>query len=464
VQACIKVGEKVRFVSVSPYFVVSHGNPNTADIVVSALDSMEPSSLGDDDASGGEGSALERAIHVTLCGECRISEAGYDRINVARASDILPPELLSGPYHKVREEVSFRGPQYFFRVDSDFGPFQAQGVPRLRRLVREIYAIHALREVANSESFRRALKDSALSPFVGLKDLLVNPVDTVSGVPTGIATFVKGSEAGFGKGRSNYEDDYVKALVTVSKYKRRFADELRIDVYTSNPEVQKELNRLGWAAALGNWTPGVLLLPVSGPGNTLYSAFGWVETFNRIITEKAPDVLRAQNKKILKEMDIPKELIDRFLSHPFYSPRNHTVITENLRVMKDAKGRDRVIERALEAKSEIDAFTCQQFVEILAGYHQSESPVTLIDLHKGIPVGYAKNGSLVLGFPVDLGRWTRFSEYLFDDFGSPENTSRDVALPELWITGRLTPRTGRELRNRGIKMTENADAKLGSMD
>jgi hypothetical protein len=132
--------------------------------------------------------------------------------------------------------------------------------------------------------------------------------------------------------------------------------------------------------------------------------------------------------------------------------------------MEGAKGRERVIELALRAKSEIDAFTCQQFVEILAGYHRNESPIALIDLHKGIPVGYAKNGSLVLGFPVDLGRWTRFAEYLFNDYGEPSTTSRAVDLPELWITGSLSPRTERELSRRGIKVTENAHEKLGLMD
>ena len=100
--------------------------------------------------------------------------------------------------------------------------------------------------------------------------------------------------------RSEYEDRYLEALVTVSKYKRRYAAELGIDVYTSNPLVQEELNRLGWAGAIANWIPSVLLIPASGPGKALYKVFDWTETLNRLITEAAPDALRSRNNKKLK--------------------------------------------------------------------------------------------------------------------------------------------------------------------
>ncbi len=250
----------------------------------------------------------------------------------------------------------------------------------------------------------------------------------------------------------------------MSKYKRRYATELGIDVYTSTPEVQIELNRLGWAAAIANWTPSVLLLPVSGPGKALYTVFDWTITLNRVITETAPDLLRYRNNKKLEAMGVSRELRDRFLGHNYYSPSNHTVITEYLASMKDAKGQARVIEQALQANSEIDAFTYQQIVEILAGYNRSVSPIIDLWVHKGIPVGYGKNGSLVMGVPVDLGRWTAFSEYLVEDFGKKQPGSEEIKKPELWIFGALTQRAQREFVKLGISVTEHADTKVGMMD
>ena len=140
------------------------------------------------------------------------------------------------------------------------------------------------------------------------------------------------------------------------------------------------------------------------------------------------------------------------------------MITEYLASIKDARGQARVIEQVLQANSEIDAFTYQQIVEILAGYNRSVSPIIELRVHKGIPVGYGKNGSLVMGVPVDLGRWTAFSEYLVEDFGKKPFRPGVIKKRELWILGELTPRARRELGKLGITVTENADSKVGLMD
>jgi uncharacterized lipoprotein YbaY len=464
VQACIRSDDQVRFASTKAYPVITKGHTDKVTVTLEPVETLPAQTTDSGLISGSADTPLQQNIHVTLVGKCRIIDSRYERVTQARASEILPPELLSGPYHKVSEDVSIRGPQYFFEIDSDFGQFQAQGRARLRRLVREINAIAVLKEVTKTKSFKDSFSESALEPVVALKDLVLNPVDTASGIPKGLWTFVSSSKESLGGDRSQYEDRYLEAIITVSKYKRRYAAELGIDVYTSTPEVQKELNRLGWAGAIANWTPTVLLMPVSGPGKTLYLVFDWTKTLNRIITEAAPDILRYRNNKNLETMGISGELRDRFLDHSYYSPRNKTVITEYLLSMKDAEGKARLIEQALKANSEIDAFTYQQIVDVLAGYNRSVSPIIELRVHKGIPVGYAKNGSLVMGFPVDLGRWTAFTEHLFVDFGKNRPGSEEIKKPELWVLGELTPRARRQLAILGIAVTEHADAKVGMMD
>ena len=467
-QACIRFEDQLRFASSKSYPVITRGSSGSVEVIVEPVESLQARATDFGSASipgsGTTGSALQKGIHVTLLGECGILADRYDRFSSVRASEVLSSELLASSHHKVRETVSILGPEYFFVIDSDYGEFQAQGMARLRRLVREINAIAVMKEITSSQSFKDAFIESALEPVDALKELAIHPVDTVSGIPQGLWAFVMASEAGVTKGRSQYEDTYLQALITVSKYKRRFAADLKIDVYTSNPEVQKELNRLSWVAAIANWTPSAILLPVSGPGKALYSAFGWTDTLNDVLTEKAPDQLRYRNDKKLKTMDVSTGLRNRFLSHKYYSPRNHTVITDWLESMKDAEGKTKVIEQAVQADSEIDAFTYQQIVEILAGYNRRVSPIIEWRIHKGIPVGYAKNGSLVMGVPVDLGRWTAFSEYLVEDFGKKPFRPGVIKKRELWILGELTPRARRELGKLGITVTENADSKVGMMD
>jgi len=172
-------------------------------------------------SSPAAGSALDKSIRSTSSGERGAIADRYDRLTRVKASDILPPALLAGPHHKVHEEVSLRGPEYFFVVESDFGEFQAQGMARLRRLVREINAIAAMKKVTKTKSFEDAFEESAMDPVYALRDLAFHPVDTVSGIPKGLWSFVTSTEETVTKDRSRYEDTYAQALFTVSKYKRR---------------------------------------------------------------------------------------------------------------------------------------------------------------------------------------------------------------------------------------------------
>ncbi len=92
------------------------------------------------------------------------------------------------------------------------------------------------------------------------------------------------------------------------------------------------------------------------------------------------------------------------------------------------------------------------------------SPIIELRIHKGIPVGYAKNGSLVMGFPVDFSRWTAFTEYLFEDFGKKQIGSEEIKKPELWVLGEFSPLARNELGKLSLSVTENVDAKVGMMD
>src|SRR6266436_8765874 len=78
--------------------------------------------------------ALSSAGQTTEPFEVRRAEAVFEELPVLKASEILRPEILAGPHHKVREPV----PTYFganqFTIDSDFGVFEAKGNEMRRSL------------------------------------------------------------------------------------------------------------------------------------------------------------------------------------------------------------------------------------------------------------------------------------------------------------------------------------------
>ena len=96
--------------------------------------------------------------------EVRRAEAVFEELPVLNASEILRPEFLSSPHHKVREPV----PTYFganqFTIDSDFGVFEANGNEMLVTRIKEINAIARLKEVSRTDEFKNALTKAAKSP------------------------------------------------------------------------------------------------------------------------------------------------------------------------------------------------------------------------------------------------------------------------------------------------------------
>jgi len=293
---------------------------------------------------------------------------------------------------------------------------------------------------------------------------VAHPVETLSAVPEGLATFVASSVIAVKADRTEYEDRYLEAALVVSRYKRKYATQLGIDVYTTNPVIQKEMNRLGWAAALGDWTPSLVTLPFSAPIITVYKTSSFSQSLINLLSEETPGTLWNQNNELLKEMGLREGLRESFLNHLAYSPRHKTVIVRSLASMEKTRNRHRVIELALSARTENDALSYQQIVEILAGYHRTKSPIEEIVVYRGLPLGYAKNGTLVFGFPLDYGRWVPFSDYLLRGFVNTQVESHPVRAREVWITGTLSPKAKKEITALNITVKEEVDQKIGMID
>ncbi|PYJ78028.1 MAG: hypothetical protein DME77_01495, partial [Verrucomicrobia bacterium] len=109
------------------------------------------------------GLAFSGAAQTTQPFEVRRAEAVFEELPVLNASEILRPEFLAGPHHKVREPV----PTYFganqFTIDSDFGVFEANGNEMLVRRINEINAIAQLKDVSRTDQYKDAVVAAAKS-------------------------------------------------------------------------------------------------------------------------------------------------------------------------------------------------------------------------------------------------------------------------------------------------------------
>ena len=381
-----------------------------------------------------------------------------------RASEILSPAMVKGPYHEVDETVVTYGFLYHYSVKSTYGSFEVTGDAALRKLLREIGAIHALKQISTADAIGKSVVHAAKAPFEMAGKLIKNPVDTISAIPSGVFQVFENIGKGISEERDPSEDARIKQILFVSSWKRDFADKVGVDVYSSNKVLQKELNRVGWAAALTGLAVGM----VSGQADAVVVTVGRTMRFsNQIgnaIKEEPPARLRLINEEKLAAMKVPEAVSAAFLDHPSFTPRHDTIIVEALRQMPSARGRGGFLQAAMIAADEASANFYQQMAETLRAYGEKVSPITEIRNASGFILATAKNGRVVVPFALDHGIWSRRGDratrFMIDQ-------SRSYGWKggiDLLVTGTLSAMAKQQLTSRGFTVQENVDETLGLID
>jgi len=177
-----------------------------------------------------------------------LAQQGYEAPPVLSASKILPPELLSGPNHRVQERVTNDGYLNTYQIDSKFGTFTAVSTAVLRKRIGEINAMVVMEKVQGSKEYLDSIKEGGLDAMSSALSLMTKPVQTVSGAVQGLgAAFSRVGEGLFGSKRSQSEESKVKDLIGFSTTKRQYAFQFDVDVYSENQKLQDMLNRISWA-------------------------------------------------------------------------------------------------------------------------------------------------------------------------------------------------------------------------
>lgn len=380
------------------------------------------------------------------------------------ASKILPPNKLSGPHYRIQELVVSYGYLHDWTVKSDFGTFHVTGDGALRKLLKEIRAIAALRKIKTSDAVVESLANAAKSPFVLGKKLITDPVDTITGIPKGIFSIFENVTESVTMEHDPSEDARIKQVLFVSSWKRDFAFEQGVDVYSSNTVLQEELNSVGWAAAVAGLTTTALAGASSVKAITVMKNLRTLNQLNNAIKENPPPRLRLINEEKLTEMGVSKDLTKKFLDHPNFTPRHDTVITFNLESLRGAKGRDKFLEFALLARDEPGANYFQQISETMRGYHDSVSPLIDIAIVGGMVVAQTHAGNVLVPFPLDHGVWSEKASRIIGNVKQYYQSRGFRGEFDMWLTGTVSPLALSNLERLGFKVTENIDERIGFID
>lgn len=388
------------------------------------------------------------------------SANSFEELPELKASEIFQGDLLKGQHYTVREAVpTFSGANQF-TIDSDFGVFEADGNEMLLRRINEINAIARLKEVSRTDQYKEALLKAAASPLVSAKNIVTDPVNTVTNVPKGIFKFI-GRKAenvrNIGKQEGkDPEGGKIQQVIGYSDAKRKLAVKLGVDPYSTNATLQKELNGIAWASFAGGLTFQAATFPISGPAGAALTVTGTASNLDKLVEDKSPTDLQIMNRKMLEAMSVDGKDIDRFLNNNAFSPTQETAFVLNLKALDGVANRGAFVRAAAETSSEeSDVIFCVQTAALLGKIHRSEKPLARLAMIKSFPVGIAKDGSVVVALQWDYAAWTAGAAAFTGEVQkmAAQNKSKG-GLVEL--SGQTSPRLHQELEAQGFTVRDRA--------
>jgi len=251
--------------------------------------------------------------------------------------------------------------------------------------------------------------------------------------------------------------DAAKSVLGVSAGRRRWAKELGVDPYTSNPVLGAALDKVGQIDAAGRFATKL----VPGVG-----ALSMVANVNALVYAKSPDELLKYNEEHFKAMGATAAQIKALRGNKNIRLGVETRIVAALDALSGVADRAAFLGRAAAVDSEAGGLYYATSAEMLARFHAA-SPLARLVPAQGAAVALTKDGRLVHLVPADYVPWTQPVAQAVGVAVQRAKEDFATAKPEVWITGDASARTSKELAARGWKIEagklgpENALAKSG---
>jgi hypothetical protein len=371
------------------------------------------------------------------------------------ASEILPAELLKGPDFSVAPKVHNDGFMNRFMLRTTWGNLQVVSTPLLRKRVHETRALRKIDELSKSKEFAQGVGEAGKGALRGARNLVTDPVDTVSSAASGVGKLFGMAKSGVSGDdqQSKTEDARWKQAAGYSQTKRDYAAEMGIDVYSRNPLLQKALDDLAWAGWAGGVTGGLAMMAIPGGAGIAVSVSKNTDLFNRIDVTRPPSEVRKANRAKLTAMGIPAAAVDRFIDDSKFSPTEQSIITVSLEDMKGTEGRGAFLAFATAAPDQDVAHFALLQARMYAQYHRKHEPLARFQRIGARLVARTADGSVVAIHPTDYLFWT---EALAGIVGNVSPELDDAPSKTLWVGIRASDAARRGLAANGWELREGA--------
>ena len=409
---------------------------------------------------------LLNAPHVTFAQ----TAADFEKPPVLKATDLVAAKLLTGKGFRVADTVPTDGIMGTYTLTADKNPFgenagtyQVRSREMLELRLAEIPAIVKLDETSKTGAFVKSMAATAAQPLESAGHIVMNPIDTVTGLPSGVGRLFDRVGTGAGRlwdsksdsGQQETQSEKDKPGVRTAardalgyeQERRELAKKLGVDPYTSNPILAKKLDSIAWVsftARLGVNTAISMAVPAS-------MIITGVRTVDNLVwdTPRGDLIVRVETK--LEELKIPKEQISTVTHNPAIPLSLQVAAVENLGRLAGVSGREDVVALLSQVTTEAQARFLATSLRMLAEYHEKRQPLTDVGA-PGPLVARDQSGAAILPAPVDYLSWT---ERVATFIKQPAFLS--VPQRTLWLAGKMSPRAKTEFAASGWAVHENSE-------
>ena len=381
------------------------------------------------------------------------SAADYETPAPVSAEVFLPKSAFSGKRLFVEKVAQNNGLQNTYRIRAGAEEYEITGSEAVLQFLQELRAINQLRQISTAKAVTRGLSQSAKETYQTGRQIVRDPIGAVKKVPQGASRFF-GKVKGFlaqddeDTGQKTSAGEAVKGLLGIDEQKRKLATRLGVDVYSRNQALQKELDRVASAMAGGGIALNIGTMPIGGAVGVGLTAIGIEQTVDSLIRESSPDDLRKWNEENLAGLGGKPDDIAQFLNHPWYSPRQETIITAALK--KAGVDPTLFLETANKALTEEDGRYFQHVAQLLAAYATKIAPLQSLRLADGVLCALDGNGVLVVPVSFDYAIWTQTVAQRVDALVGLIRSDQNIKGAKIWTDGKLSDRVKAELEQRSI--------------
>jgi hypothetical protein len=386
----------------------------------------------------------------------------YEEPPVINAADLLPASALSGPGFTVQPQVPTNGAmgQYTIVADpsvfhDDAGTYYVESLDMLKIRLSEIPAIAELDSMSRTDVYAKALASSAVRPVTAAANMVMHPMDTVTGLPGGVGDLFGRVSLGAGEIASSAANSFGSGKAAgqagnatlnalgYDQVRRQLAHQLHVDPYSSDPILTKKLNEVAWVMFSARMTVNVAMMAV--PGSMIISG---VEITNDLVyqTPRADLIILVQKK--LKSFGLSQEEIVAFSSNTAIPLSLQVTAVKDLEALGNIPGRRAAAVAIGNMMTEYQARFLVTSLHMLVQWSQEQAPITRI-YAPGVLVARDQNHSTILPAPVDYLSWTQRIAGFATDPNLMEMQNR-----VLLTSGRMTPLAHQQLTANGWNVRE----------